>query len=251
MNESLVSKVALVTGASRGIGKAISLELAKNGAKLALIYRSSNDEAVQLQKDITDFGGESIIIKANLSDENDVNRMVSGIIEKWGKIDIVVNCAGIMKDNYIENISLEEWNDVINTNLQGVFLTCKAVIPHLKKNGGGSIINISSQAAYRGSIKHAHYSAAKSGLLGLTFTLAKELGPYNITANIVSPGRIATDMIHERISERGKKKWMEETPLGRFGTPEEVAFLVNFLASPMSRYITGANININGGLLMG
>lgn len=250
MNRILEGKIALVTGASRGIGRAISLDLARNGAYIGIVYNQSKSEAERLKSEIDAYDVESILIKANLSIESEVLQMVSVVAKKWSHIDILVNCAGIMRDNLVENMPLVEWNEVINTNLQGVFLTCKAAIPFLKKSKSGSIINISSQAGYRGSVRHAHYAAAKSGLIGFTFSLARELGEFDITANIVSPGRIRTDMIEERITDDVHSRWMQETPLKRYGEPDEVAYLVSFLASEKGRYITGANININGGMFM-
>lgn len=246
----LKNRVAVVTGGASGIGRAISLDLARNHAKVAINFNKSETKALELVKEIKSFGGEAICIQANLEKESDVKRLIKEIVNKWNGIDIVVNSAGIMKDNFIEDIPLEEWREVLEVNLSSIFLICREAIPYLKKSGSGRIISISSQAAFRGSSRHTHYAATKAGILGFTFSLAKELGKDNITANVVSPGRIKTEMIEKRIENR-EANWLEETPLGRLGTPNEIAYMVSFLASDKASYITGANIHINGGLYMG
>lgn len=246
----LKGKIALVTGGSRGIGGAISAELARNGAKVLVNYCNSEKYATKLLTEINKNGGEALIFKADVSETSQVSQLMDKITRTWGGLDILVNCAGIMKDNYIEDITLEEWEKVINVNLNGMFLCSKAAIPLIKARGGGRIINISSQAAFTGSLKHVHYTTTKAGMLGFTYSLAKELGQYNITVNVVSPGRILTDMIESRKDGR-EEEWIVNTPLGRLGKPEEVANSVVFLASDKASYITGANLNVNGGILMG
>lgn len=246
----LKGKIALVTGGSRGIGGAISKELAMNGARVLINYLNSEKHVVKLLDGISKSGGEALPFKADVSKPSEVSNLMNKIISTWGGLDILVNCAGVMKDNYIEDIELEEWEEVMNINLKSAFLCTKAAIPLLKECGGGRIINLSSQAAFTGSIKHLHYATSKAGMLGFTYSLAKELGKYNITVNVVSPGRILTDMIKSRKDGR-EQEWVINTPLGRLGKPEEVANSIVFLASDKASYITGANLNVNGGILMG
>lgn len=246
----LTGKVALITGAARGIGRAIATGLAEHGAAVAVNYRASEGAALELVKEIAAQGGEALPCRADVSDPGQVAAMIATIVDTWGGIDILVNNAGIMDDNFLVDITLEEWERVINVNLRGAFLCTQAVIPLLQARGGGRIINISSQAALAGSRRHVHYATAKAGLLGFTYSLAKELGPYGITVNAVSPGRIVTDMIKERIQGR-EEEWLQQTPLQRLGEPEEVAAAVVFLASEKASYITGTNLQVDGGLLMG
>lgn len=246
----LRGKVALVTGGTRGIGRAIVITMATKGAIVVINYLKSEKAAHDLAEEINSRGGQVLLCRADISEPDQVDEMMGKIRKTLGGLDILVNNAGIMEDNWFIDITLEEWEQVLNVNLRGAFLCTKAAIPLLKARGGGRIINISSQAALTGSKKHVHYATAKAGILGFTYSLAKELGPYGITVNAVSPGRIMTDMISERMAGR-EEEWLKQTPLQRFGEPEEVAAAVAFLASDEAGYITGLNLHVNGGLLMG
>ncbi|OIQ08147.1 3-oxoacyl-[acyl-carrier-protein] reductase FabG [Moorella thermoacetica] len=246
----LTGRVALVTGASRGIGRAIVWALAEQGATVAINYHASEAAAIELTEGIKSRGGRALPYQADVTDPGQVADMISKIKDTFGKIDILVNNAGMMADSLVIDMSLEEWDQVINLNLRSVFLCTRAVVPGMLSQSWGRIINISSQAALTGSRRHAHYAAAKAGLLGFTYSLAKELGPHGITVNAVSPGRIKTDMIFARMEGR-EEEWLQQTPLRRLGNASEVAAAVAFLASPEASYITGVNLNVNGGLLMG
>jgi 3-oxoacyl-[acyl-carrier protein] reductase len=250
MNNDNNAKVAIVTGASRGIGKAIAFRLAREGYRVVVHYKSSEKAAEEIVESIRGEGGTALLYQANVAHSNEVNAMIQWVIRQWGGIDILVNNSGIMIDRWVEDISDEEWDELIAVNLNSVFYACRAVIPHFKQKQVGRIINISSQAALTGSVQHAHYAAAKSALLGFTYSLAKELGPYGITVNVVSPGRIVTDMITSRENNR-TDEWISQTPLRRLGQPEDVADTVAFLASDQASYITGLNMHVNGGLVMG
>lgn len=250
-DKSLSGKVALVTGASRGIGSAVAVRLAEEGCKVAVNYHSRPESAASVVSGIREAGGEAIACQADVADSGQVDRMVRHVLEQWGTIDILVNNSGVFVDRLVEDMTDEEWLHMLAVNLNSVFYACRAVIPVFKRRGaGGAIINLSSQAALTGSARHAHYAAAKSGVLGLTYSLAKELGAYGITVNVVSPGRIATDMIAPYESGR-QQEWIAQTPLGRIGEPHEVADAVAFLASGQASYITGLNLQVNGGLVMG
>ncbi len=241
---------ALVTGGSRGIGKATVLALEKRGCSVTFVYHSNAQAAYELCGQITDSGGKVQALQADISKEEEIQRIVQTAKEKWGKLDYVIHCAGVMKDRAFVDLSSDEWDEILDTNLKSAYLITRYSIPYLMESKCGRIILLSSQAAETGSCNHAHYAAAKAGIRGLAYTLAKELGKYNITVNIVSPGRIRTDMIEER--KKGRiEEWMRITPLGRLGEPEEVAEPIAFLCSEGAGYITGANINISGGLLMG
>ncbi len=243
-------KVALVTGASRGIGRAIALSLASDGLAVAVHYDKSADAAEKVVSEITESGGTAIAFQGNLASPDVPADLVARVKSQLGSIDILVNNAAVMTDGSIAEMSDEMWDETIAVNLSAVFKLTRACIPAMVENKWGRIISISSQVAQTGSANHAHYSATKASLLGLTYSAAKELGASGITANVVLPGRIETDMISVRSIGR-LDEWMSQTPLGRLGKPEEVAGVVKFLASVDSSYITGAGINVNGGLVMG
>jgi 3-oxoacyl-[acyl-carrier protein] reductase len=245
-----LSKVAIVTGAAKGIGRAIALRLALDGYKVLINYWRSEQAAEEVMESIQAGGGISILYRADMSCSSEVEAMVQFVVQHWGGVDVLVNNSGIMADTWVEDITDEEWSRLIAVNLSSVFYTSRAVIPYLKAASAGRIINISSQAALTGSARHAHYAAAKAGVLGFSFSLAKELGPFGITVNVVSPGRILTDMITERADGR-MNEWLSQTPLKRLGQAEEAADAVAFLASGQASYITGLNMHVNGGLLMG
>ena len=243
-------KVALVTGASRGIGRAIALSLASDGLAVAVHYDKSADSAAKVVSEITESGGTAIAFQGNLASPDVPADLVARVKSQLGSIDILVNNAAVMTDSSITEMSDEMWDETIAVNLSAVFKLTRACIPAMVEKKWGRIISISSQVAQTGSANHAHYSATKASLLGFTYSAAKELGASGITANVVLPGRIETDMISVRSVGR-MDEWMSQTPLGRLGKPEEVAGVVTFLASVESSYITGAAINVNGGLVMG
>ena len=246
----LKNRRALITGGSKGIGHAISLSLAKEGCDVVINYHRSKEAAETLKDEIEALQRRSAALCADVSDPDSLKDLCRQAEYFLGGIDILVNCAGVMQQCPVEGLSLDEWKTVIDTNLTSAFLSAQYCLPSLKQSSSGRIINISSQAAFTGSKNRAAYCAAKSGLLGLTFSLAKELGPFGITANVVSPGRIVTDMIKGDMSSRSEE-WISATPLKRFGEAQEIASVVSFLASDEASYITGANLNVNGGILMG
>ncbi len=246
----LSEKKALVLGGSRGIGRAICLNFAAEGADVAFTYCSSRAKAEEIQEHISHTGRRSFVMQADISKREAVWDAVSAAVVALGGLDILVVCGGIMPEDALVDISEQQLRLVLDTNLNSAFYALQAAHDALQRSAAGRIIFISSQAAFTGSIMHAHYAAAKAGLLGLLFTAAKELGPSGITVNAVSPGRIETDMLQYADQEK-REKWLAETPLKRFGRPEEVAKAAAFLASDEGSYITGANLNVNGGMLMG
>lgn len=247
---SLKGKTALVTGGSKGIGRATCMKLASNDVSVIVHYNSNEAAARGVVKNIEEKGGRAIALKADLGDAASVGDLANSCKEAFGHIDILVNNAGEMTHALVVDMEEELWDYAQNLHLKSVYLLTRALSPAMMEQKWGRIINVSSQVVYTGSNKHAHYAAAKAGLLGFTFSIVKELGAYGITANLISPGRIVTDMIIPHISTR-KEEWMKQTPLERFGEPEEVASAIVFLASEEAAYITGANIHVNGGLVMG
>ena len=247
---NLAGRVALVTGGSRGIGRATCLALASQGAAVAVLCRSRIKEAQEVVEQIRSTAGRALAVEANVLDPEAIKRSAREAVARLGKIDILVNNAGEMTDVSVVDMKDEDWEQALAINLTSSFRYARECIPSMKERRWGRIINVSSQVVYTGSNNHAHYSAAKSGLLGFTFSLTKELGPYGITANVVAPGRILTDLLLERMAGR-EQEWMSQTPMRRFGRPEEVAATIAFLASEEASYITGAVINVNGGLVMG
>ena len=243
-------KIALVTGASRGIGRAIANSLAASGVVVAVHYDKSADAANQVVAEIIKGGGKALAFQGSLGMPQMPADLVRRVNAELGAIDILVNNAAVMTDSSIVEMSDEMWDETIAVNLSAVFKLTRACIPGMIANNWGRIISISSQVAQTGSANHAHYSATKASLLGFTYSAAKELGSNGITANVVLPGRIDTDMISVRSVGR-MDEWMAQTPLDRLGTPDEVAGVVKFLASNDSAYVTGAAINVNGGLVMG
>lgn len=249
IDDSLKGRVALVTGGSRGIGRATCYALAQKGAAVAVHYSSSATEVAIVAEQVRNMGVKAITVQGDLGDASTAERIINETVAALGSIDILVSNAAVMTDNLAEQMPDDEWNRVIDVNLSSVFRCARASIPHMKARSWGRIINITSQSAYRGSRYHAHYTAAKSGLIGLTFSLARELAGDQITANIVSPGRIATDMLLDRADGR-MEEWMSQIPLKRLGDAAEVASAITFLASDGARYITGSTIHVNGGAVM-
>ncbi len=243
----LEGKIALVTGGSRGIGRATVLALSREGAKVLINYKGNEEAALETLKELKEVGGEGEIYKADVSIEEEVERMFGFLLEKWGKLDILVNNAGITKDNLLLRMKVEDWDRVINTNLKGVFLCTKSAVKIMLKQKSGRIINISSVVGLKGNIGQANYASAKAGIIGFTKSIAREVASRGITVNAIAPGFISTEMTLA-LSEEMRKKILEEIPLGKFGTCEDVAAAVKFLASDEANYITGAVLNVDGGL---
>lgn len=245
----LDGKSAIVTGASRGIGRDIALYLAKEGAKVAVNYSGSKDRADAVVEEIKAIGGEAFAIQANVDKADDVQNLISSTLEQFGSVDILVNNAGITRDNLLMRMKETEWDDVLNTNLKGVFLCTKAVTRQMMKQRAGRIINITSIVGVSGNAGQANYVAAKAGVIGLTKSSAKELASRNITVNSVAPGFITTDMT-DALPEDIKTQMLSQIPLAKFGNPEDIAKAVAFLASEDANYITGQTIHVNGGMYM-
>ncbi|MCC7450579.1 MAG: SDR family oxidoreductase [Anaerolineae bacterium] len=249
ISDSLAGRVALVTGGSRGIGRAACLALAAKGAAVAVHYRSQPEAANAVVQQITGAGGKAVAIQADLAQREAPKQVVEQAVMQVGPLDILVNNAGLMSRSAITDLSDDMWDETIAVNLTAVYKFIQACLPSMKERGWGRIINVSSQVTETGSVNHAHYAASKSGLIGLTYSLAKEIGEIGITVNMVAPGRIVTDLIRANIPKR-EQEWLAQTPLRRFGEPEEVGAVIAFLASPAAAYITGATIHVNGGLVM-
>lgn len=245
----LTQKVALVTGSSRGIGRAIALELARNGASLVINYLNSADQAAEVVAAITGAGGQAVAKQADVADSAQANALIDFAVDTFGRLDILVNNAGISRDTIILRMKEEDWDKVIDTNLKSCFNCSKAAVRVMARQRYGRIINIASLAGQVGNLGQTNYSASKAGQIGLTKALAREVATRNITVNAVAPGYIITDM-WERVPEDLRQKAQEMVPLGRPGTPEEVAAAVVFLASDQASYITGQCLSIDGGLAM-
>ncbi|NLY67925.1 MAG: 3-oxoacyl-[acyl-carrier-protein] reductase [Tissierellia bacterium] len=246
---SLTGKNALVTGASRGIGRAIAVELAKNGANIAISYVNNKDKADEVVNEIKGYGVKAIAVKADVSKEEEVLNMVKIVKESIGSIDILVNNAGINRDNLLMRMSTEDWDKVIDTNLKGTYLCSKALIRDMIKKKSGKIINIASVAGVAGNFGQTNYSASKAGVIGFTKSLAKEVASRGINVNAIAPGLIETDMTLA-LKEDIRDSLVKNIPMGRLGTVQDIANIVIFLASEKSNYITGQVINVDGGMIM-
>jgi 3-oxoacyl-[acyl-carrier protein] reductase len=247
LSENLKGQVAVVTGASRGIGRAIAIELATYGATVVVNYASSSDAANKVVAEITDAGGEAIALQADVSQSEQVDALINAVIDKFKRIDILVNNAGITRDTLLLRMKPEDWQAVIDLNLTGVFLCTRAVSKIMLKQRSGRIISITSVAGQMGNPGQSNYSAAKAGVIGFTKSVAKELSSRGITVNAVAPGFITTDMTSDLKSD----EILKYIPLGRYGQPEEIAGMVRFLAAdPAAAYITGQVFNVDGGMVM-
>jgi 3-oxoacyl-[acyl-carrier protein] reductase len=248
MDKELEGKVSLVTGASRGLGKAIALKLASMGSKVAINYVANDEQAGKVAKEIESMGGEPMLLKTHVADSGAVKTMIREIVDKWGRIDILINNAGITRDNLLLRMSDEAWDAVINTNLRGAYLCTKFALRYMTTQSWGRIVNISSLAGLVGNAGQANYSAAKAGLIAFTKSIAREVGSLNITVNAIAPGFIVTEMT-DKLSQETKDMILSRIPLKRFGQPEDVAELVAFLASEKASYITAQVIAIDGGVI--
>lgn len=246
---TLDQKVAVVTGASRGIGRAIALKLAHEGANVAVNYNGNKEKADEVVAEIISLGRKAISVKANVSDPEEVALMFKTVEQELGTINILVNNAGITRDNLLMRMKEEEWDSVINTNLKGVFNCIKSISRSMMKQKCGKIINIASVVALAGNVGQCNYVAAKAGVIGLTKSSALELASRGIQVNAVAPGFITTDMT-DKLADNIKEQLLDRIPLKKFGRPEDIANAVSFLASPESDYITGQVISVNGGMHM-
>lgn len=245
----LQDKVAVVTGASRGIGRAIALELARRGASVVVNYNRSAEAAHEVVSAIEEEGGQALAVQADVSELEQAATLVKAAIDTFGTIDILVNNAGTTRDRLLMMMSEDDWDVVLRTNLKGVFNCCKAAARKMMRQRSGRIISISSVSGIVGQGGQTNYAASKAGVIGLTKSLAKELGPRNITVNAVAPGFVPTALTND-LSEEMKEKAREATPLGRMGRPEEIAYAVAFLASDLAGFITGEVLTVDGGLVM-
>lgn len=248
---SLADTVSLVTGGSRGIGAATALLLAKAGSDIILNFARNRERAGAVANAIRDLGRRVVVHQANVGNATEAEALVRQGVAAFGKINVVVNNAGIWTYGEIGNMSEDVWDETIDANLKSIFNVCNAVVPHLKRNGGGRIINIASTAGQRGEAFHSHYAASKGGVLAFTKSIAVELAPHNILVNAVSPGWVDTEMTDSVLgNEESRKEIAASIPLNRIATADDIAGSVLFLASDFARHITGSTISVNGGSVL-
>ncbi len=245
----LGNKVAIVTGGSRGIGRAVALGLAKNGAKVVINYAGNAKAAQEVVEIIIANGGEAIAVQADVANAQAVDLLVKQTMDTFGRIDILVNNAGITRDTLLMRMKEEDWDAVLNTNLKGIFFCTKAVSRIMMKQKTGKIINMTSVVGIMGNAGQANYAAAKAGVIGFTKSMARELASRNITVNAIAPGFITTDMTSV-LPEQVKEDLAKNIPLAKLGSPEDVAYAVVFLSSDYANYITGQTLNVDGGMVM-
>ena len=249
MSSKLSGKVAFVTGASRGIGRAVALRLAADGAKVALNFASNSAKAEAVKAEIEAAGGTAMLMQGDVAKFEVVAELIKKVVNEWGRLDILINNAGITRDNLLIKMSEDDFDRVISTNLKGVFNCTKAVTRQMMKQRGGRIVNMSSVVGLKGNISQANYAAAKAGIIGFTKSAARELASRGVTVNAVAPGFINTDMT-AALSEKVKEVLLQEIPAGRMGTPEDVANAVAFLVLDEVAYITGQVLSVDGGMVM-
>ncbi|HDD5441445.1 TPA: 3-oxoacyl-[acyl-carrier-protein] reductase [Staphylococcus aureus] len=244
-----MTKSALVTGASRGIGRSIALQLAEEGYNVAVNYAGSKEKAEAVVEEIKAKGVDSFAIQANVADADEVKAMIKEVVSQFGSLDVLVNNAGITRDNLLMRMKEQEWDDVIDTNLKGVFNCIQKATPQMLRQRSGAIINLSSVVGAVGNPGQANYVATKAGVIGLTKSAARELASRGITVNAVAPGFIVSDMT-DALSDELKEQMLTQIPLARFGQDTDIANTVTFLASDKAKYITGQTIHVNGGMYM-
>ncbi|HHC6317976.1 TPA: 3-oxoacyl-[acyl-carrier-protein] reductase [Staphylococcus aureus] len=244
-----MTKSALVTGASRGIGRSIALQLAEEGYNVAVNYAGSKEKAEAVVEKIKAKGVDSFAIQANVADADEVKAMIKEVVSQFGSLDVLVNNAGITRDNLLMRMKEQEWDDVIDTNLKGVFNCIQKATPQMLRQRSGAIINLSSVVGAVGNPGQANYVATKAGVIGLTKSAARELASRGITVNAVAPGFIVSDMT-DALSDELKEQMLTQIPLARFGQDTDIANTVAFLASDKAKYITGQTIHVNGGMYM-
>lgn len=245
----LGGKIALVTGASRGLGRAIAIKLAQAGATVVINYAGNIKAAQEVERMITEAGGKAMLVQADVADAQSVENMIKEITATYGNIDILINNAGITRDNLLMRMKENDWDDVMNTNLKGIYLCTKAVSKMMMKKRAGRIVNMTSVIGLTGNAGQANYAAAKAGVIGFSKSMAKELASRGITVNSVAPGFIDTDMTAV-LPERVKEESIAKIPLSRLGDPEDVANAVMFFVSDAAAYITGQTLNVDGGMVM-
>jgi acetoacetyl-CoA reductase len=244
----LSDKVAIVTGSSRGLGRAIAAELADHGAKVVINYNQNKAEADSMAAELKGKGSDVLVLQAGVADANECARLIDETVKHFGGIDVLINNAGVNRDRTIRRMTIGEWDEVIATDLSSIFYCTYAAVPHMIERGGGRIVNMSSIVGQMGNLGQSNYAAAKAGIVGFSKSAAQELARFNITVNALCPGFIETEMV-TNLTEDVQKALLAKIPLGRFGKPEEVARITRFLVTE-GEYITGAQININGGMYM-